>query len=117
MAVDPLLLKNMLFPLPCDKGGRGQLWNAPSSGLIKVVEQRERFQQRFVGFGGLELGGGEQFFGVLAQLGIATHQDFDGVDLSSRGKLFRFLYGAYKALAISRTDSIATYASCVASFS
>jgi hypothetical protein len=57
---------------------------------------------------GLELEGGEQLFGVLTQLGIATHQDFDGIDLGGGGELFGFLYRTYKALAISRTDSMAT---------
>ncbi len=46
--------KDMILPLPRDKGGRGQLRDAPSPSFIEVVEQREGFQQRFVGFGGLE---------------------------------------------------------------
>ena len=66
MAVDPLIGKDMVFPFPCDKGGRGQLWDVPSPGLIEVIEQCERFQQRFIGCGGLELEGGQQLFGVLA---------------------------------------------------
>ena len=99
MTVDPFILKDVFFPLPGDKRSGGQLWNAPSPGLIEVVEQSERFQQRFVGFGGLELEGGKQLFGVLAQLGVATHQDFDRIDLSGGGReLFRFLYRAHKAL-------------------
>ena len=66
MTVDPFILINVLFPLPGDKRGWGQLRDVPSPCLIEVVEQRERFQQRLVGFSGLELEGGKQLFGVLA---------------------------------------------------
>ena len=109
MPIDALLGKDVLFPLSCDKGGRGQLWDVPSPGLIEVIEQCERFQQRFVSFSGLKLEGGEQLFGVLAQLRVATYQNFDGIDLGRGGReLLRFLHCPDKALAISRTDSMAT---------
>ena len=36
--VDPLILKDMILPLPGDKRGRGQLRDTPPPGLIEIVE-------------------------------------------------------------------------------
>jgi hypothetical protein len=50
MPVDPLIDKDVLFPLSRDEGSRGQLRDASSSGLIELVQQRECFQQGVITF-------------------------------------------------------------------
>ncbi len=98
MTISRFVFDDIGFLFPVDKIGWRLLWNRAPPGFIQLFEDTQRLKQRLISFDGLKGKGRDQFFGILAQLGIAVYQQFDGIHLSRCSKLLRFVDGRYKTL-------------------